>query len=263
MTLSATTATSVDIMPETARAEREMVVADHPETDTKEDPDLPETEEDPQEDHPETEMSMTATGSTIEMAAEMLEETLTETAAEMAAEMLAEMAAETLVEIVGTTETGITDLATTDQEIEVMTEEEKMTLAKVAGTAIAETDLETEATPEIDAILPKINTKEEIKRIEATPKIEEFHLNPERREETSDPRANALKKDPTEAERTDPSITMRIRFLRDADHHPIELRLTTLTRSLRRFQRRLKMDMLKMLKQTEVIFNQILWLKGA
>jgi hypothetical protein len=228
-----------DITPETARAERESAVLAEmvAEIDTREDLDLQEEtkEEGPQEDQ-ETEMIMIVTRSTIETAAEML------------------------AEIVATPKTESIDLAMTEEmmteEVE-MTEEEGTILEKEAGTAIAETDLEVLLTPEIGAIHPKADSREVlVKRIEATPK-EEHHLNPERREEASDLRAKLLRdalKDPTEAEKTDPS--MMIKYPRDADHLLTELKLTTLTRSPRKSLKRLKMDMLKMLRQTEVIFNQ-------
>jgi hypothetical protein len=253
-TSNATTVTREDITPETARAERETAVLAETvaetaaETDTTEDLDLPEettTEEGLQEDQ-EIEMTTIATRSTIETAAEMLAE-------------------------IDTLRIVSTDLAMTEEEMteevmtvevmteEVTTEEEEMTLAMAAGTAIAETDLEVLLTPEIDVTHPKTDSREELlKRIEATPRIEELLLKmPERREEASDLKANILRdalKDPTEVEKIDP-FTM-IKHLRDADHQLTELRLITLTRSPRKSLKRLKMDMLKMLRQTEGIFNQ-------
>ena len=216
-------------MPEIARAEREiavlaeMVAETAAEIDTTEEVDLLEEtgiEEGPQEDQ-EIEMTMIATRSTIEMVVEM------------AAEIVATLRIES-TDLATTEEMAMTEEVTTE---EAMTEEEEMNLAMAAGTVIVETDLEELLTPEIDAILLKTDSREELlKRIEATLRTEEHHLKmPERREKASDLRANILRdalKYPTEGEKTDPSTMTKC--LRDADHLPTELRLTTLTRSPRK-----------------------------
>ena len=184
------------------------------------------------------------------------------------------------------TETETTDLVMkAEEEIgEEMTPEMETGIEEAEKEAIPEIDAiemspEAEETPEIEEEeIPEIeetpedpeelNLKNTTERI-ATPRIEEELLKLETIKETSDQRAEipidaqredllALTKAEMKSPLTDP--IMMTRYQKDEDHLPTELRLITLTKSLRKDQRRSKMARLRMLNTFEVpgeyIFNQ-------
>jgi hypothetical protein len=220
--------------PEIARAGR-----DNPqETEATEDLDLPEEmiEEDPQ-DLQEEVMTMVGVAGTIEIVT------------------------------ADPTETESTDLVMKAEEIG-----EETTPEMAAGTEEAEMTQETDAATEMSLEAEVTQEEEEIDTVEMEAlirKTEECPLSQERREETTDQRAEILTDAPRE-DLLDPSreemrslptdLIMMTRSLRDADHHPTELRLITLTKSLRKHQRRLKLPRQRTLSTFEgpgeQIFNQ-------